>query len=134
MAASAPVAEFRAAWLPHVTNAGLNRLMTLLETGSPLLIHGTFTHACAQGCLATHIAWNHPDTADAGDEAGIRWLTKVAGLNPATSRLIQEWDRSGVSDWRLRSELLAACRAEHADRLKSCDDNPRRVCVECLPC
>ena len=50
------------------------------------------------------------------DEAGVLWLTRVAGLNPATSHLILEWDRLGASDWLARSRLLEACRREMETR------------------
>lgn len=110
------VAEFRAAWLPHVTDAGLARLEQLLDSASPLLIHGAFSRACAMGCLATHIAWHHPATRGLDDEAGVLWLTRVAGLNPATSRVILAWDRGGANDWTLRAELLRACRDEQRRR------------------
>lgn len=104
--------EFETQWLPHVTEPGLNRLVGLLESGSPLLIHGAFTKACAMGCLATHIAWHHPATRNTNEEAGVLWLTRIAGLNPATSSVILEWDRAGAADWQLRTRLLEACRQE----------------------
>ena len=110
------LAEFRAAWLPHATPAGLARLTDLLASASPLLIHGAFTRAVPMGCLATHLGWNHPATAARGDRAGVCWLTKIAGLNPATSRVILAWDRVGVHDPELRGELLRLCRAEQAAR------------------
>ena len=112
MLSSRSLSEFEIGWLPHVTDAGLNRLIALLETGSPLLIHGAFTKACAMGCLATHIAWHHPATKNVRDEAGVLWLTRIAGLNPATSQVILEWDRLGASDWQARSRLLESCRRE----------------------
>lgn len=108
-------AEFESVWLPNVTDAGLARLTELLATNSPLLIHGSFTRACAMGCLATHIAWHHPRTEHLNDDAGIQWLTRVAGLNPATSAVILAWDRTG-GEWAVRAELLAACRRETARR------------------
>jgi hypothetical protein len=111
-----PVAEFRAEWLPHVTDAGLDRVADLLQKASPLLIHGAFTRAMPMGCLASHVAWNHPAACRFGHEAGAVWLTKVAALNPATSALILAWDRAGVGDFDLRSELLAACLAERDRR------------------
>ena len=111
-----PLAEFRARWLPHVTDSGLARISRLLETVSPLLVHGTFSRVEPMGCLASHIAWNHPATADLPDEAGIRWLAKVARLNPATSAVIVAWDRVGVRDPELRAGLLAECRAEQGRR------------------
>ena len=116
MPAADPLAEFRTRWLPHVTDTGLARLSRLLETASPLLIRGTFTRAVPMGCLASHIAWNHPVTADLDDEAGIRWLAKVAMLNPATSAVIVAWDRDGVHDRELCAGLLAECRAEQERR------------------
>lgn len=111
--------EFRTRWLPRATDAGIGRLAELLETGSPLLIHGAFTRALPMGCLASHLAWHHPATEHLNVDAGVRWLTKVTGLNPATSAVILAWDRDGVHDRELRSELLTACRAEldrRADR------------------
>src|SRR5260370_33863095 len=86
--------ELNNSWLPHITERGLDRLIELLEKGSPLLIHGSFIRAMPQGCLATHIGWNHPDTAHRQQDAGVVWLTHVAGLNPAASCVIREWDAS----------------------------------------
>ncbi len=104
--------EFVAHWLPHTTTAGLNRLIELLEKNSPLLIHGQFTQACVQGCLASHLAWNHPATSHLGDEAGVRWLTRIAGLNPATSAVVLAWDRTSSHDWATRKVILNLCREE----------------------
>lgn len=119
------LAEFRTVWLPHVTDAGLTRVIELLEKASPLLIHGAFTRAVPMGCLASHIAWRHPATGHLHDEAGVRWLTRVAGLNPATSAVLLEWDRLGVHDWDLRDALLAACREEVTRRAPG--DGPGRT-------
>lgn len=113
---AAVVAEFKAAWLPHVTDDGLGRITELLEKASPLLIHGAFSKAVPLGCLASHIAWNHPETGHLQYEAGVSWLSRVAGLNPATSRVVLAWDQGGVGDYELRSALLAACREEQAHR------------------
>ena len=88
--------ELRSAWLPNMPEAALDRLLDMLEKGSPLLIHGCFTRAVPMGCLATHVAWNHPRTAHLTLDAGITWLHRVAGLNPATSHVLREWDRRGV--------------------------------------
>lgn len=104
--------ELRSAWLPHITNAGLDRLVDLLEKSSPLLIHGCFTRAVPMGCLATHIAWHHPRTRHLTLDAGITWLHGVAALNPATSHVLREWDRRGVHDLDLRADLLAFFRSE----------------------
>lgn len=109
MPSADPVAEFRANWLPHVTDEGLARLVELLQKGSPLLIHGAFTRTMPMGCLASHVAWNHPRTCQLNHEAGVVWLTKVAGLNPATSAVILAWDGAGLGNFDLRSSLLAAC-------------------------
>jgi len=108
--------ELRSAWLPNMTDAGLERLIDLLEKGSPLLIHGCFTRAVPMGCLATQIAWNHPGTAHLTLDAGITWLHRVAGLNPATSQVLREWDRRGVQDLELRADLLRELRAERQGR------------------
>jgi hypothetical protein len=117
--------ELRSAWLPNMTEAGLERLMELLEKGSPLLIHGCFTRAVPMGCLATHVAWNHPRTAHLTLDAGITWLHGVAGLNPATSHVLREWDRRGVRDLELRAELLAVLRAEREARRSPKQPAPR---------
>jgi hypothetical protein len=108
--------ELHTVWLPNLSDAGLDRLIDLLEKGSPLLIHGSFSRAMPMGCLATHAAWHHPRTAGLAQDAGVAWLTGVAGLNPATSLVIREWDRRGTHDWDLRMELLAALRAERGQR------------------
>src|SRR5262245_12338848 len=44
--------ELHTTWLPNMTDAGVNRLIDLLEKNSPLLIHGSFTRAVPMGCLA----------------------------------------------------------------------------------
>jgi hypothetical protein len=100
------VRELQTAWLPNLTDAGLDRLIDLLEKASPLLIHGSFTRAVPMGCLATHAGWNHPRTAHLTQDAGICWLYQVAGLNPATSLVIREWDLRGAHDWTVRADLL----------------------------
>jgi hypothetical protein len=113
--------EFRARWLPCVTDDGLQRLIDLLGRANPLLIHGAFTRAMPMGCLATHIAWNHPQTRACREDAGIMWLSRVARLNPATSAVILAWDRDGIADFELRTALLAACLEEAERRTQSRD-------------
>jgi hypothetical protein len=108
--------ELRSAWLPNITDAGLDRLVEMLEKGSPLLIHGCFTRAVPIGCLATHAAWNHPRTAHLNVDAGITWLYRIAGLNPATSHVIREWDRRGAGDFTMRADFLEVLRAERQAR------------------
>src|SRR5712671_6411086 len=110
------VRELRSAWLPNVTDAGLDHLIDLLEKGSPLLIHGSFTRAVPMGCLATQVAWNHPRTEHLTLDAGITWLNRVAGLNPATSHVIREWDACGAADYEVRADLLAEFKQELARR------------------
>ena len=109
-------AELRTAWLPNLTDAGLDRIIEMLEKGSPFLIHGCFTKAPPMGCLASHAAWHHPRTAHLNQDAGISWLHCVAGLNPATSRVLREWDSRGADDLDLRTELLGLFRTESQTR------------------
>lgn len=109
--------ELHTVWLPNLSDAGLERLIDLLEKGSPLLIHGSFSRAMPMGCLATHAAWHHPRTRSLAQDAGVAWLTGVARLNPATSLVIREWDRCGSHDWDMRMDLLAAFRAERRQRI-----------------
>jgi hypothetical protein len=111
------VDELRSAWLPNITDNGLDRLIDLLEKNSRLLIHGCFTKAVPMGCLATHAAWNHPRTAHLTVDAGINWLNSVAGLNPATSRVIREWDARGAQNWEIRADLLEILKEERQSRL-----------------
>lgn len=108
--------ELRSSWMPNLTDAGLARLIELLEKGSPLLINGGFTRTIPMGCLASHAAWNHPHTAHMTVDAGINWLCQVAGLNPATSHVIREWDSTDVRSWDLRSELLFLFKEEQQRR------------------
>jgi hypothetical protein len=68
------------------------------------------------GCLASHIAWNHPQTACMTVDAGITWLHRVAGLNPATSQVLREWDLRGPQDLDLRTGLLDELRDEKSRR------------------
>jgi hypothetical protein len=110
------VNELRSAWLPNITDEGLDNLINLLEKGSPLLIHGCFTRSVPMGCLASHVAWHHPSTQHLTFDAGIAWLHNVAGLNPATSHVIREWDRRGACDWALRSELLTMLKENREGR------------------
>jgi len=110
------VRELRSSWLPNITDTGLERLIDLLDKGSPLLIHGCFTRAVPMGCLATHVAWNHPRTAHLTLDAGISWLHHVAGLNPATSHVIRDWDTRGADNWEVRRELLTVFTEEQHRR------------------
>ncbi len=116
MLSSDCVRELRSSWLPNLTDAGLDRLIELLEQGSPLLIHSCFSKAVPMGCLATHAAWHHPLTTHLTVDAGINWLHRVAGLNPATSAVIREWDGAGASGLARRFELLRAFKEERAAR------------------
>jgi hypothetical protein len=109
--------EWREAWVPHFTDAGLHRLIDLLESGSPLLIAGCFTRALPMGCLATHAAWHHPRTAHLCVDAGITWLHQVARLNPAVSLVLREWDLHGPANWSLRQALLEELYTERDRRL-----------------
>jgi hypothetical protein len=111
--------ELRSAWLPNMTDSGLDRIVELLEQSSPLLIHGCFTRALPMGCLATHVAWHHPRTGHLTLDAGITWLHHVAGLNPATSHVLREWDRRGIHDLELRGELLAVFKKEQRARRRA---------------
>ncbi len=108
--------ELRTSWLPNITDAGLDRLIDLLEKNSPLLIHGSFTRALPMGCLATHVAWNHPATAHLTMDAGICWLHHVAHLNPATSQVVREWDRCAPFDYEMRNILLEELKQARAGR------------------
>jgi hypothetical protein len=119
--------ELRSVWLPNMTDTGLRRLLDLLQKGSPLLISGCFTRAIPMGCLASHIAWNHPDTEHLNVEAGITWLHQVAGLNPALSAVLREWDQRGASDFDLRNDLVAELRQELARREQPARREPARV-------
>jgi hypothetical protein len=121
--------ELRSAWLPNITDNGLDRLIELLERASPLLIHGCFTRAVPMGCLATHAAWNHPRTAHLTLDAGVTWLYRVAGLNPATSYVIREWDCRGNQDFETRTELLALFTDERERRRSGSEPAVAESCL-----
>jgi hypothetical protein len=110
------VRELRSNWLPNVSDTGLDRVIELLEKGSPLLVHGRFTAALPMGCLASHFGWHHPSVCHRTLDAGVLWLTRVAGLNPATSSVIRAWDTVGPQDWGFRQELSSLLREERAAR------------------
>jgi hypothetical protein len=120
--------ELRSAWLPNIPDCVLPRLIEMLDKGSPLLISGCFTRAVPQGCLASHIAWSHPDTEHLTIDAGIQWLHRVAGLNPATSHVLREWDLRGAADVTLRRDLIAELDVERRAR------EGRPVERELVPC
>ena len=120
--------ELRTEWFPHITDGGLNRVIELLESGSPLLISGCFTRAIPMGCIATQIAWHHPATESLTVESGITWLGRVARLNPATSKVIREWDCLGPQDWEFRSALLEAFKQER-ERRQAIQSSPAHECV-----
>lgn len=127
------VRELRSSWLPNITDAGLTRLIELLEKNSPLLLHGAFTRAAPMGCLATQAAWNHPRTTRLTQEAGVVWLSLVAGLNPATSQVIREWDAAtcGHSRYAIRQDLLGHFRDEQRRREERGQSAPCELaCVE----
>ena len=77
------------------------------------------------GCLATHVGWNHPQTDHLTMDAGICWLNQVAGLNPATSHVIREWDRACSAGFETRAELLRLFKGEQQRR--KAPSAPRRV-------
>jgi hypothetical protein len=118
--------ELQTAWLPNITDAGLDRLIDLLDKGSPLLVHGCFTRTVPMGCLATHAAWNHPQTCRLTLDAGITWLHRVAHLNPATSEVLRAWDQQGPNDFDLRADFLRVLLAERDARGRS-TETPRRA-------
>jgi hypothetical protein len=49
-------------------------------------------------------------------DAGINWMNRIAGLNPATSHVIREWDGCGTNHWEIRSEFLVLVREEQKRR------------------
>jgi hypothetical protein len=118
--------ELQNQWFPHTTDSGLARLIHLVEDASPYLVHGMFTHAVPRGCIATHLGWHHPKTTHLTLDAGVIWLTKVAGLNPATSKVIRLWDQFGVQDFDFRCQFLHQLKAEQARR-RSADKPVNRV-------
>jgi len=119
--------ELRTAWLPHMTDPGLDHLIELLEKDSPLLIHGSFARAVPQGCLATHIARNHPKTEHLTMDAGICWLNRVACLNPATSHLIRAWDKAAGCNYELRADLLSELKEHRRHRQAVPETGANRV-------
>ncbi len=110
------IRELRSAWFPHITDSGLDRIIDMLEKDSPFLVHGSFLRLLPMGCLATHAGWHHPLTAHLTVDAGITWLHQVAGLNPATSHVLREWDERGPGDVEYRFDLLRLFKEERQAR------------------
>jgi hypothetical protein len=52
-------------------------------------------------------------------------LHHVAGLNPATSTVLREWDGRGANDLDLRAELLSLFRTERQARRTPAAAAPR---------
>src|SRR4051812_10263317 len=104
--------ELRSAWLPNLTDAGLARLLNLLEKGSPFLVSGCFVRSIPMGCLASHAAWNHPETEHLNLEAGVTWLHGVGGRTPPTSLVWREGDSRAPCARALRSAPAAKSRDE----------------------
>lgn len=127
------VRELQTSWIPNLTDAALHRLIELLETDSPLLIHGSFTRSVPMGCLATHAAWHHPRTCHLTIDAGINWLHRVAGLNPATSNVIRDWDCSCTQDFETRNQVLQLLAAERRRRNGEPTECPLAAAVAMLP-
>lgn len=103
-------------WFPGTPNSALDHLLRLLETASPLLVHGCFTRVPPQGCIATQIAWHHEKTARLGQDAGIIWLDQIAKLNPISSVVLSTWDMLGSQDVGLRHALMEQFRTERRRR------------------
>ena len=110
--------ELRENWFPGTPNSALDHLLRLLETASPLLVHGCFTQIPPQGCLATQIAWHHEKTSHLGQDAGIIWLDQIAKLNPISSIVLSTWDMLGSRDVGLRHALIEQFRSEKRRRLR----------------
>lgn len=117
------VRELQTHWFPNVTDSGLDRLIELLSGNNPMLIHGGFCRTMPMGCLATHAAWHHPCTEHICAEAGIMWLTRVAGLNPATSQVIREWDARAQDPWSIRADMLQVFEAERRSRQRLLEES-----------
>ena len=101
MLSQGAVDEFRQQWLPNVTDSGLDHLRRLLDQHSPLLVRRNWisdfppnseVSDFSEGCLATHIAWFHPATAEMHTQAGYQWLNDVVGIKLETSHVLREWD------------------------------------------
>jgi hypothetical protein len=110
--------ELQQNWFPGTSNPALDHLLKLLETASPLLVHGCFTKFPPQGCLATQIAWHHDKTSHLGQDAGIIWLDQVAKLNPISSIVLSTWDMLGSRDVGLRHALIDQFRSERRRRIR----------------
>jgi len=113
------IRELERNWFPGTTDAALNHLLKLLESASPLLVHGCFTQFPPQGCIATQIAWHHERTTHLSHDAGIVWLDQIAKLSPISSIVLSTWDILGSRDIGLRHALIEQVRSERRRRLRS---------------
>ena len=123
MLSQGAVDEFRQQWLPNVTDGGLEHLRSLLDQHSPLLVRGNWisdfppnseVSDFSKGCLATHIAWFHPETAQMHLEAGYQWLHEVVGIQSVASHVLREWDAGS----KVEAELAYLVREEQQRRFQ----------------
>jgi hypothetical protein len=131
--------ELKTAWLPNITDIGLEYLARLLETGSPYLIRRAWASDFADhspefdiadaaiGCIATHAGWHHPATLRMHGNAGHTWLTTIAGVESEYSAVLQEWD----GDAPVEAELAYILRQEQRRRGATTGNigRPARVCT-----
>jgi hypothetical protein len=131
--------ELKVAWLPNITDIGLEYLARLLETGSPYLIRRAWASDFADhssefniaeaaiGCIATHAGWHHPATLRMHGNAGHTWLTTIAGVESEHSAVLQEWD----GDAPVEAELAYILRQEQCRRRATTGNGGRPATRAC---
>ena len=102
-------------WLPNITDEGLERLIELLSTQSPQLLHGSFIDDDDGGCLAEH-AGRHHDLCGDRKFPGLAFAMLVTEAR--ASAVITEWDKG---DPRFAEELLRAFQNELVLRQRPSD-------------
>ena len=101
MASNTAVTEFRAAWLPHVTDDRPAPPRRSARQGQPAFDPRRVHSAHADGLpRLAHRLESPARRAISTTRPASMWLSKVAGLNPATSAVILAWDRAGNADLR----------------------------------
>ncbi len=100
----------RQEWLGRVTSLatteGLQHLVRLIETNSPLLISEGFEDDNGGGCIYTHLGRFHP-VASLSPEPGPEFL-RLAGM-PVISYVVRDWD---TDPKKFAAQLLKALRLE----------------------
>ena len=126
--------EFRAAWLPHISDLALGHLAGSLETRDPRVLHDDFGYTDGGGCLEVQCMMYHPrrleferrypmfSERDRGyyQMLAHHWMVDIVGIEPSESVLLTEWEDCGRDpSWKddIETSLLTVIWSEISKRV-----------------